>query len=972
MASTQTRVLKWMRNIFVLLCIVTLALSWIYLNPKEERSAFGIIEGDVSTQTAIALVVSKTGEGADIGKSVEEGVLHYLSALKADETAEQLGLVIYDDKSDPEEARRIAEEIVQNNRFVAVIGHTGNATTLAAAPIYNGAEIPMITPTADAHDITGLHDWTFSSIMPDKEQGAFISFYVQHALGAKRVMLLHYEDDAESDLIQEFKDIAATTGIEVSSTALKRNEGRMSEDESEYLAFTIEEEQPDLVFLSLNADHIADMLVAIKDAGITSKIVAHGPVGASSFALRFQERHKEKRTPGYYTNGVVVPVPFIVDIANSFAQEVNRLYQSHFGYDIHWAFAYGHDAAKAVSEAVQRVQVAAQSGLVLSSDDRVWVLEQLFDMDSADKGVAGISGSVFFNEYGGGEQPPFFAVFGARSLTSGMSQFALDKSSAQDDFEALLLDEEKVEVNGRVYGLSDVVFTGLKFKHIQDIEIEARTFYADFDVWFRYRGNFDPADITFKNAIEDKFSVELVESEQSLGIKYKKIRVKGEFSFSVQPADFLQHELNLGIGFQHKTKGRKELIYAVDKSAYNTNKHNISLLQQLGEDAVVHESEEVDLTAAHMFEGVHVKRAFGDPEFTEGYLPFSQFNTEINLHQKKFSLGRKLGRLLDNKQELAIFFIFSLLTLAISFSFIRAWFGGKVVLVKCLLLAGGLMGAELLFFSKVANYFNFGLTSLDIVVKSIDAIWYLLGAFFAHAVMKYYIWPRLERVTGYPVPSIARTMVSVMIFIICGVLIYAVVFNKSAVSIVAASGALTVVVGFALKELIMDFFSGIVLNIERPFRIGDFVSFHIARGQKVDGFIREMNWRTVRILDDFDNIVVLPNSQISAQHLTNMSIAETVKWRLSVYVDPSVNPDSVIGLLLEALQENPSIIAYDDPQDKPKVKYLGVLNTNGVWAAHYSVKFTLADMGQKNKATEVIWRNIWALFEKNEISLNPM
>ena len=972
MASTKFRVLSWIRNIVVSLCIVTLAFSWIYLNPEEERSAFGIIEGDVSTQTAIALVVSKTGEGADIGKSVEEGVLHYLSSLKADETVEQLGLVIYDDKSDPEEARRIAKEIVKNDRFVAVIGHTNNTTALAAAPIYNAAEIPMITPTADAHEITGLYDWTFSSIMPDKEQGAFISFYVQNALGAKRVSLIHYEDEAQSNLIQEFKDIAATTGIEVSSIALARQEGRLAEDESDYIAFSIEETQPDVVFLSLNADHIADMLVAIKDTGITSKVVAHGPVGASSFALRFEDRHKEKRTPGYYTNDVVVPVPFIVDIANSLAQEVNRLYQGHFGYDIHWAFAYGHDAAKAVSEAVQRVQVAAQSGLVLSSDDRVWVLEQLMDMDSADKGVAGISGSVFFNEYGGGEQPPFFAVFGARSLTSGMSQFALDKSSIQDDIDPLLLEEEKVEVNGIVYGLSDVVFTGFKFKHIQDIEIESRKFYADFEVWFRYRGNFDPANISFKNAIEDKVSTELVESEQSLGIKYKKIRVKGEFSFSVQPADFLQYKLNLGIGFQHKTKGRKELIYAVDKSAYNTNKHNISLVQQLNEDAVVHESEEVDLTAAHMFEGVHVKRAFGDPEFTEGYLPFSQFNTEINLHQKKFSLGRKLGRVLSDQQELAIFFVFALLTLTASFSFMRTWFGGKVVLVKCMLLAGGLMGAELLFFSKVANYFDFGLTSLDIVVKSIDAIWYLLGAFFAHAVMKYYAWPRMEKATGYPVPSIARTMVSVLIFIMCAVLIYAVVFNKSAVSIVAASGALTVVVGFALKELIMDFFSGIVLNIERPFRIGDFVSFHIAKGQKVNGFIQEMNWRTVRILDGFGNIVVLPNSRISAQHLTNMSLAETVTWKLPVYVDPNVNPDRVIGLLFEALQDNPHIIAYDDPQAKPKVKYLGVANANGAWAAHYSVKFTLADMGQKNKATESIWRNIWALFEENEISLNPM
>ncbi len=604
-----------------------------------------------------------------------------------------------------------------------------------------------------------------------------------------------------------------------------------------------------------------------------------------------------------------------------------------------------------------------------SKDERTGIRDALADMNHADRGIVGITGPVFFNKYGGGEHPPIFGAFRARSLTSDLNQFAANAMPLEhyDPLEHT----KHIEVHGEIFGLSDVVYAGIKFKHLQQIDMLARTVYADFELWFRYHGNFDPSDIVFDRIVEGSLKTEVIDEHIADLIKYKKIRVKGSFYFHLTPVDFLQHKVDLILSFQHRKMNRNELIYVVDRSAYNTNQFNVPLITQMRLDEVLHENEEAVLDEALMFEDVSIKRAFGDPVFIDGKLPFSHFNAEVRLHQKGLSIPRQLGRWLSHEAELMMFFSLAIIFLATSYTFVTSWAGQRIEILRYAALAGALVGLELLFFTEEANYLNVDLTTLGLIVKLIDSIWYLFAAFFAHILMSHYLWPHVERTTGYPVPSIARTIVSIVIFLVAATLIYAVVFGQSIVSIIATSGALTVVLGFALRELIMDFFAGIILNIERPFHINDFVSFHVGRGQRVDGFIKEMNWRTVRVKDEFGNTVVLPNSKISVEHLSNMSDAKTVEWKISVYVDPNQKPEKVLALLKEAVQDNPNIIGYGDPDMEPTVSFRGLENVAGLWVARYRIKYAIPHMGKRNKASEVIWRRIWDLFDREGISVDP-
>lgn len=75
------------------------------------------------------------------------------------------------------------------------------------------------------------------------------------------------------------------------------------------------------------------------------------------------------------------------------------------------------------------------------------------------------------------------------------------------------------------------------------------------------------------------------------------------------------------------------------------------------------------------------------------------------------------------------------------------------------------------------------------------------------------------------------------------------------------------ILGFAIRNVLADVLSGIAIGVEAPYRIGDWVEFDpVTLGRVI-----EIGWRTTRILTPNDTYMILPNSQISRQMLTNYS-----------------------------------------------------------------------------------------------------
>ena len=94
-------------------------------------------------------------------------------------------------------------------------------------------------------------------------------------------------------------------------------------------------------------------------------------------------------------------------------------------------------------------------------------------------------------------------------------------------------------------------------------------------------------------------------------------------------------------------------------------------------------------------------------------------------------------------------------------------------------------------------------------------------------------------------PRLPKDVTGLCIFGVAVIGIVATVFDKSVTGIWATSGVVSIVIGIALRNVILDVFIGLSMHVEKPFRIGDWVMVHQNRRENhIVGQVIEVNWRT--------------------------------------------------------------------------------------------------------------------------------
>jgi small-conductance mechanosensitive channel/CRP-like cAMP-binding protein len=126
----------------------------------------------------------------------------------------------------------------------------------------------------------------------------------------------------------------------------------------------------------------------------------------------------------------------------------------------------------------------------------------------------------------------------------------------------------------------------------------------------------------------------------------------------------------------------------------------------------------------------------------------------------------------------------------------------------------------------------------------------------------------------------------------------------------AATAVGAVVVGFALQNTLGNLFAGLAIQIEKPFRIGEWV-----RIADIDGLVSEITWRAVKVRTKSGNFVVVPNSKLADDIIVNYS-EPTRDTRLEVLVGVTydVPPNRVKAVILDSLRRDPSVPTEREPE----------------------------------------------------------
>lgn len=169
------------------------------------------------------------------------------------------------------------------------------------------------------------------------------------------------------------------------------------------------------------------------------------------------------------------------------------------------------------------------------------------------------------------------------------------------------------------------------------------------------------------------------------------------------------------------------------------------------------------------------------------------------------------------------------------------------------------------------------------------------------------------------------------------------------INLVATSAVLTAVIGLAAQEALKDLFSGLELRLADDFALGDWLELADGRRGIVVGF----SWRETRLRTIDDCLLMVPNSQITADVLTNRSAYEACSDRFEVSLDYDFPPGRALSLLLQVVQQHPRVL----PDPMPVVRVKAFLDS----AIGYEVQVWQTGVGERarlNLRSELL-QQIW-------------
>ncbi|HEY4918965.1 MAG TPA: mechanosensitive ion channel family protein [Xanthobacteraceae bacterium] len=217
------------------------------------------------------------------------------------------------------------------------------------------------------------------------------------------------------------------------------------------------------------------------------------------------------------------------------------------------------------------------------------------------------------------------------------------------------------------------------------------------------------------------------------------------------------------------------------------------------------------------------------------------------------------------------------------------------------------------------------------------ATW-LAGAFLLSRIVDTAIWEVLAaHQTNVRVPKLLRQLTAIIIYAIAIIAIIGFVFDQSVTALVTTSSALGLLIGFAVRSLILDAFSGIAINLEQPFRTGDFIQLRGRGPDPIMGVVQEINWRTTRLATLENDVIIIPNGILAESVILNRSAPDETSWYdFIIKLDFSVDADRAIRVLESAAR---MAAAEGGPLASPAPDVLvAAVDETGV---HYRVAFAV-------------------------------
>jgi branched-chain amino acid transport system substrate-binding protein len=551
---------------------------WIYLLIVTLLSStFAWWSGLFSEEEPLYIAVSGPMTGNN-GKAMVQGIQLYLDQINQ-QGGRPIKLLIFDDQNRPELAKEVALKIAKQSQALAVLGHYTSSTSLAAAPIYQEYGIPAISGSATADSLTKGNDWYFRTIFNNSDQGALLANYVRKILNYHEADILFDEDVYGKTLAEAFIQTAELIGLKIRH--------RWHFDQANFkntledMTGTLLQDSPsrkNIIFFATHSTEAVEAIVSLRRQGIgaNTKFIGADAFSSSNFAKKLRDYPEERTQPGYYSNGTYSTAPFLFDLADKQAKNFRRVFLQKYQEEPMITSALYYDAAMLIIDVIKKLEPMATL-----EEKRQQVKDNLWQLSRLEDAVKGISGDLFFDKNGDMIKSIPIGFYKKGRPIAAEYQFQL-LSSVQSPDELLqkVLNNQIIEYHGKFMNRAKVVYAGIDFNEISEINFSRSIYSADFLIWFRFKGDFDDDNIEFLNAFNSDINLGKPVVQQYFPadkLTTRTYRIKTLFKVDFDFHDYPLDKQVLPIYFRHKVLTRDSLIYVQGMKLNQFDPQNIEV-----------------------------------------------------------------------------------------------------------------------------------------------------------------------------------------------------------------------------------------------------------------------------------------------------------------------------------------------------------------------------------------------------------
>src|SRR5713226_5222605 len=237
-------------------------------------------------------------------------------------------------------------------------------------------------------------------------------------------------------------------------------------------------------------------------------------------------------------------------------------------------------------------------------------------------------------------------------------------------------------------------------------------------------------------------------------------------------------------------------------------------------------------------------------------------------------------------------------------------------------------------------------------------LWALL-AYFGVRLLNAALFDFVFRVRrGYEAPTLVRNIFTLVSFTVLFVLIFKSFYSEINLGALFTTSAIFgVIIGLALQDTLGNFFSGISLQADRPFQIGDVI---VVSQQKHTGVVEGITWRAIKIRT-FQNHIVLVSNSNAAKEAIEVAPRDNLNARLifvsTVYTD---SPAKTIHVVREAVRDADNV--------SEKITPIVRIRNLGESSIEWEIKYWLDDYAKYNDTDALVRQRTWYALRRNGLT----